>query len=452
MKLLSRRVRSFGFCLLSGLALCFLPPAHVIAANDPVPLEDLPELLAPDQVVKVARELIAAGQHDAARRLLEAVRKTASDETDVLFLLGNIAVLDERLEDAAALLREILARRPELTRVRLELARALYLNRDDDAAELHFQLVLAEQPPGQVADNIRKFIDAIRARRVWRFSGGLSLAPDSNINVGPEEERINIFGLPFDLDEVAQATSGVGLVVSGGVEYSPTLWDGTKLVAGVFANHREYEGKDFDDTFAAVAFGPEFYWARTALKLQATGSYRWYAHERYNRSLGVRATLKRELSEKYRVTGLFDYQYVDYLINDDLDGGLYSFEGHVDYGLSSHSFLRGIVGIAVEDARAKSFQNTEWRLGVGYYREFGWGIIAYVQPDVTYNPYEGVQAAFGEKRTDWVYRLPITLIKRDIEWLGFSPEVTYTFVRNDSSIDLFAYTRHRLEVGFTRRF
>ncbi len=422
------------------------------AANDPVPLEDLPSLLAPDEVVKVARELIAASQYDPARRLLEAVRKTASDQADVLFLLGSIAVLEEHFADAAELFREILARRPELTRVRLELARALYLDHDDDAAEHHFQLVLAEQPPGPVADNIRKFIDAIRARRVWRFSGALALAPDTNINVAPEEERINIFGLPFSLDAAAQETSGIGLVVGGGVEYSPSISENTKLTIGMSANHREYEGRDFDDTFVSAALGPEFFWPKNSLKLQVTGFYRWYGHEKYNRSLGFRATYQRDLSEKYRVTGLFDYQYVDYLLNDDLDGSTFTLVGQLDYGLSSRSFLRGFAAISAEDAREKSFRNTEWRVGFGYYRELGWGIIAYIQPDIAFNPFEGMQAAFGKKRTDWVYRLPITLIKRDIEWLGFSPEVAYTFVRNDSNIDLFAYTRHRVEIGVTRKF
>lgn len=423
-----------------------------IPKSTSVPLEELPDHLPPDQVIAVAKRLIAAGQLDPARRLLELSKETVPDKTEVAFLLGTIAMAEKRHEDAIDIFRSILVDRPGLTRVRLELARALFLGRNDEAAEYHFRLALAEQPPGPVVQNIWRFLDTIRARKIWRYTLSISMAPDTNINAAPEDERVDLFGIPFILDEGAVEKSGVGFVASGGASYTPTLWGRTKLDSGVFARHSEYSSSTFDDTFVSGHIGPSFRWLKTRLRLSARGSYRWYGGDRYNRGIGFRASLSRDLSPKINLGASLGYDHVNYFTNDDLDGPVYSSLIALTYGLSSRSFLRGIFGASYEDARSRFFRNTELRAGVGYHREFPWGIIAYLQPEIVYNPYKGVQPAFGTKRTDWEYRAALSIVKRDISWLGLSPELRYTFVRNDSSIDFFSYTRHRVEIGVTKLF
>ncbi|MBI1180953.1 MAG: DUF560 domain-containing protein [Alphaproteobacteria bacterium] len=417
-----------------------------------VPLDKLPDLMPPAEVIEVAKRLIVAGQTDPARRLLERVKDKAPDPVDVKFLLGTIAVAEKRYADAVKIYRDILTDKPGLTRVRLELARALFLNKEDEAAEHHFHLVLATEPPGPVADNIHKFLDAIRARKTFRYSFSLAAAPDTNINVAPADERVDLFGLPFVLDRNARQKSGIGMVVSGGADYSPSLNDRTKLETNVFVRHTEYSGSTFDDTLVSVAAGPSFRWPKTVISTQATGYYRWYGHRAYNRSVGGQVSWEQDVARRWRVSATASYQYVDYLINDQLDGPLYSLVSSATYGLSSRSFLRAIVAVDYERASARSLRNWDVRFGLGFYREFGWGIVAYLQPEITFNPYEGVQAAFGKRRNDREYRVGLSLLKRDINLWGFSPELRYTFVRNDSSISFYSYTRHRVEIGVSRKF
>lgn len=425
------------------------PPAD---AGVSVPLDKLPEVMTPAEVVEVAKRLILAGQTDPARRLLERIQAQAPDPLDVRFLLGTIAVAEKRYADAVKIYRDILTEKPGLTRVRLELARALFLNEEDEAAEHHFHLVLAAQPPGAVADNIKAFLDAIRARKDFRWTVGLSVAPDTNINVAPEDERVDLFGLPFVLDDDARRKSGVGLVASGGAEYSPNLSKRAKLESNVFVRHSEYKGSEFDDTLVSAGVGPSFRWSRTVISAQATGYYRWYGHSAYNRSIGAQLNWEQDVARRWRVSATLGFQQVDYLLNDDLDGPLYAFTGAVTYGLSSRSYLRGVFAVNYERADAVSLRNTEWRYGLGYYREMGWGIIAYLQPEITFNPYKGIQPAFNRRRNDTEFRVGLSLIKRDINLWGFSPELRYTFVKNHSSIDFYGYDRHRVEIGVSKKF
>ena len=89
---------------------------------------------------------------------------------------------DGKLDEAIAAFRAILVDRPELVRVRLELAHAFFLKEEDSLARRHFEQVLAGTPPPAVAANIRRFLDIMRARRRWEAHFGLAVAPDSNLN------------------------------------------------------------------------------------------------------------------------------------------------------------------------------------------------------------------------------------------------------------------------------
>ena len=124
-----------------------------------------------------------------------------SPRVAALFQFGMEAAEAGEYDKAIAAFRRILVNRPDLVRVRLELARAFFLNRQDGLARRHFELVLAGGVPPPVAANIRAFLVAMQTRR--RFTGyfGAAIAPDSNLNAASESEIIyldTVFGrLPF---------------------------------------------------------------------------------------------------------------------------------------------------------------------------------------------------------------------------------------------------------------
>ena len=125
------------------------------------------------------------------------------DRTGILFRIGMQSLTAGQQTDdddarrelydrAIAAFRLILVNRPELVRVRLELARAFFLKGQDGLARRHFELVLAGGVPPPVAANIRRFMTAMQTRK--RFTGyfGAAVAPDSNLNAASESEIIYI--------------------------------------------------------------------------------------------------------------------------------------------------------------------------------------------------------------------------------------------------------------------
>ena len=190
--------------------------------------------------VAKTRTLIEEGRFKEALGILRPLAQGRAVEANVLFLIGLAATGasqqpdladDEQealLDEAIASLRAMLVNRPELVRVRLELARAFFLKGENDLTRKHFEHVLAGSPPGPVAANVRHFLSEIRARRRWNLRAGFALAPDTNIGGTSAERIIYINNLPFTRDQAELTTSGIGVSVWGG-------WNTSIRSASVFA-------------------------------------------------------------------------------------------------------------------------------------------------------------------------------------------------------------------------
>ena len=125
----------------------------------------------------------------------------ADEPTARLFDLGMTALeLAERTDNnaerrelydkATQAFRAILVNRPDLVRVRLELARVFFLKGQDGLARRHFEAVLAGGVPVPVAANIQRFLAIMQGRKRLTGYFGLAVAPDSNLNAASESEII----------------------------------------------------------------------------------------------------------------------------------------------------------------------------------------------------------------------------------------------------------------------
>ena len=265
---------------------------------------------SPDTDLSRAQALLERGQPYTALAILVPLARSDPKREDVLFLLGLAAIEAARrqpetaeaererlLELAIAALHTILVDQPDLVRVRLELARAFFLNGEDSLARGHFERVLAGEVPEAVAANVQQFLDQIRARRRWSMYLGATLAPDTNIGAGSDEEII-LIGLPFQ----DKATSGVGVAVRTGGEYQHPLGDRLRLRAGADLARTEHAGRAFDDTNLSGHVGPRWLVDRdTELSLLANVHRRWKAGNIDHDDVGARIEVRQRLTPQ--VTG-----------------------------------------------------------------------------------------------------------------------------------------------------
>ena len=197
----------------------------------------------------------------------------------------------------------MLVRRPELVRVRLELARAFFLKGEDTLARRHFEQVLAGKPPAAVALNVNRFLNIMRARNRWSLRLGVALAPDSNISARTDERTIlldtPIGRLPFTFRAADEPESGIGISVWASGEYQYPLEARWRLRAGGNFSRREYRSDEFDRMFVAAHLGPRWLIGRASeASLLASARQSWLADEVDFRDFGLRVEGRHRLNRK----------------------------------------------------------------------------------------------------------------------------------------------------------
>ncbi|WP_028669712.1 tetratricopeptide repeat protein [Saccharospirillum impatiens] len=143
---------------------------------------------------------------------------------------AQVLIQEGRAQEAIFTLERILVYAPERHRVRLDLARAYFINNNLERSRTEFKQVLATNPPANVRDNINEFLSRIEAAQraqiqQFQMFAGLDVGYDTNINGGAtlnEPLAPNLLGLT-DLSDASKAIdSGFGRFRLGSTWVRPT--------------------------------------------------------------------------------------------------------------------------------------------------------------------------------------------------------------------------------------
>jgi len=403
----------------------------------------------------------------------EAPRGADDVSTDVLFQLGmtmmeaaarteDEARRRELYDEAIEAFRDILINRPDLVRVRLELARAFFLKGQDGLARRHFEAVLAGGVPRPVALNILQFLELMRARKRWTGYFGAAIAPDSNLNAASESDVIyldTVFGrLPFTREGNVGARSGFGLSVWGGGEYQQRQpgHERLRLRMGADAVVREYPGGDFDQHFLAAYAGPRWLMGpRTDLSLLATAQRQWLGGRPYADEFGGRFELDRQLAPTVWARGTAAFRQRDHLFHDFLDGPVTDLMGTLAWTPAPVLRLHFTVGYTRDHAASEHWRNlSRWvRVGSSLALPLGFTLGSSIQARRTY--YEGAGRAHltlhGGPRRDRLRSFSVTILNRAFTLYGFSPQLALIHDVRLTNAQAQEYERNRAELRFVRQ-
>lgn len=438
-----------GRSVLSALALLggFAPFA---SANE-VQTMEVGNLTTVD-VLTLAGRMIEAGSYDDALVLLVRLESDGVGGPDRDFLDGMVALARKDEPRAEAMFRRILAANPGLVRVRLELARTLFLESKDEEADYHFRLAITELPDRSVVRSVARYREAIRARRAWRFNLNLGLAPDTNVNSATGSDRIEILGLPFELSPDSQARSGTGFVA--GADASLRLWRDAQIpiyVAG-YGRAVRYANHDFDDIYVGGEAGPEFRLAGGRMRVVASGLRRWYGGKQLLNSIGGRLNFEKILNGGLAIESSLALRRNAYARREDVDG--WDIEASLvgNRALDRLSQAYAFASIGRTKAQEPAQSNWQGRFGLGVIKELGWGLRPQLGLEIARQVNDSPLALFGGTRRDWRFQASASLYRRDWNVAGFAPSIRVTWTRNSSSLPIYDQKRLRSEFGLARAF
>jgi tetratricopeptide (TPR) repeat protein len=449
-----RKTIAFGPALIGGLALAPLAAASPAAATVSASSNHSARLehLSVDDVLAIAGNLVDAGRYDEAQALLDRLAQDNTGGIERDFLAGMIALARKDYAHAEHLFRKILEGNPNLLRVRLELARTLFLKGEDEQADYNFRLAIADHPPEAVARNIARFREAIRQRRAWRVNVEFGIAPDNNINSATSKEQVDILGVRFKLNPDARAKSGVGNFVGGDVSLRLLRDQTVPVYLAAYARALRYPDHAYNDVYVGGEVGPEFRLQGGRLRATGTLFQRWYGGKPLATSYGGRLDYEKVIGGKWGVEATLALHRDDYAHRHDLDSWNLETGITANRALSPSTTGFGYLllrrSAAVEDGY--SYWNS--RLGLGVLKEISWGLRPQVSLEVGRQVNDAPMPLFDLRRRDWTLQASASIYKRDWNVVGFAPTLKLTYNRDFSTIALYDLRRLRAEFGLTKAF
>ena len=423
-----------------------------------------------------ARSLAMAGKYDEALALLRPLVASKTVSANALFLFGLASLeasqaadlpedrKDSLLDDAIAAFRAMLIARPDLLRVRLELARAFFLKEEDGLARRHFERVLAGKPSAAVALNVGRFLAEIRSRKRWSLRLGMSLAPDSNVGSGSDERIVWIGGLPFRRSQEDLTTSGIGIAAWAGGEYQLPLGETEigsqasrwRLRVGGNISRREYKNRKFDRMSVSGHAGPRVLIDRaTEASLLASARRQWAGSDPSHYDAGLRVETRKRLTRQTTATLRAEWHDRRYDERTHLDGPVMDVSLGGNHVLSPT--LRGnlAVGWGRERPESLRWRNERRWLRAGIEVALPAGFTVGGAGTLRWTDYEGNWGPFvrdGSSRRDLIRNIRVYTYNRAITVAGFSPQLSLVQEQRDTNAQLYDYERIFGELSFVRLF
>ncbi len=361
---------------------------------------------------------------------------------------------------AVFLFRQILARDPNLPRVRLELARAYFMMQSWSESRAEFVSVLSGDIPLAAKKNILRFINAIDARRGfdWSAAIGISLSPEAGRDYKTDTVFLDFFGtkLPFKVER--EENDVIGLTLDGSAEVRRKFLDsseGPSVVGFVSASADvfEAEGSDHDDYIFGASTGPRFIWPQTTAFAAANGSVRYRSGDVYEDRMGISSAIEYRSETGFAPFLSVAYTDVNVHETEAQDGGLYSLRTGFSKSVSGNANVG--VSVTFQHFDAQESYETYDAVGLSLLgrADLGAGFGATARASLRYTSYKSKTPLFFDRREEKQFGVDVEIVKNDVFLLDqFSPFVQLGYTYNDSSINIFTYNEYRFVIGVKNAF
>lgn len=434
------------------------------------------------------QEKVGTHGRDHARRLghtllatviaLASAAATAplhADDMDDQFSAALQALEADRLKTARELLETILSGNPDMHRARLELSRAHYLAMDYDAARAQAQQVLDDpNTPPSVRTTVLAFLAQIdedekklAVRHTWKPSLYFGLMYDDNVNVGPQQDVIQIGGTPF---AVTTGREDTAFVINPGISH--TYNPGRRFAAGehtglllwqssASAYYRSYfDENDFNLGLLTLRTGPAWvvprHW-RAAIGLQADQI--WLGDGRLALLTSLNPSVQWQLgsSTEFGVEGVLTRRDYNRSIDSEREGW-YKWAGLTlgRYFFGKQLAVKGGAGyfrFDTDDA-AERFASRGPDLYLGAVAQAWTNGSLFAKVGYRGYDYRGLEPGFPEPRDEdeWRYTLGFQHAFKAGPLDQWTLIGNWTQTDNDSNVPIYDYRRNQVSLGLTRTF
>jgi len=394
-------------------------------------------------------QLIQRHDYSGARQVLASQPHSRIDQ---LLMEGRIAKVRERFPEAIALFRKILIIDPNVVQAKRELAHTLLLNKNYGAAQTHTTELLRVDPDPSLRDTYQSFLSTIRHNRPFGLSGTFSILPSSNVNRGTTNTRFDTLLGTFSIDEISRETSGTGLYLglSGFTQYVAS--DTRRHTLNLSLSSTRYEKQIYNSASARLSFGTEI----------ATDFGGWYFSPYLRRTwaevdsdmstVGLALGALYQLNDTSRARVQISHEYRDYLYSDVQDGQNTLARFSLTHAFSPSLSLSGGMGVEHAKARAAHLQYDALSFFAGVTKDWAGGLQTALQLDIGSRDFVGDFPLTTASRHDTYQQISVNIRKDTIDFNGFTPELSCSYLINRSNVSFYDYDATDCQITIVKRF
>ena len=441
----------------------------VAAPQGPPPLTEhdfaLYQSASEDMRVHALITFAKAGQQEQAAELLRKFPLRGPHAANrTLYIEGLILEGRHDLFGAARKFRAALADDPKLTLVRSELAQVLIGLDETDSAAHHLRLLEADAPSATEAAGIRSFIDKIGDKKPYSISSFVSVAPTTNVNNGSNHDKLisdNIGNAFPGIDPTGsinnQKQSGLGLTGGLNAGFSKRVSDRVQFVLGAGVNASVYTDSQFDSASTSESAEMRYLLADGYIGLGGIASQNFVPPSSNSvvltyKDYGPRVSVSYQLTQRDLLNTSLTYVWRDYANSIIADGTALHTDLAITHAIDSAMNVTAFGGFDSAKTQDPSSSYETYFGGLNVFNEFPMGMTIDANAQVRISPFNGVDFLTGLTRFDTRYSGGITLTKRDLNFVGFAPSMSYSYTLNKSNIALFDFDSHSINFNLTKDF
>lgn len=353
---------------------------------------------------------------------------------------------------AIAIYKDMLADNPDFHPVRLNMAQALYADKQYSVAHDQLQKLRGADIPQPVMANVERLIQRIDEQEEWRFNASARYVYDDNLNDVPEKPMTNsAFGTTF------KPESGNGLQVSGSANKRFNLDKNFYAEVGGNATLKGYwDNSEYNDYLLTASAGVGYDDAKNDVSISPFVTKRYYSEDPYSLRKGVNISGSRWVKPKLKLTasGMYSNETFDDDNNKARETDALFLGLNALYIKDAKEYFYGGIGRYNNDVPARSFLTydrdsvnvgwgREWAQGISTITSLNYGVKKYDNPakdfsgdglNFFYTTYGGEP---GTSREDKTTSLGLQVWKRDLTVLGLTPRLVFDYEKTSSNFDYY---------------
>ncbi|MGQ0286922.1 surface lipoprotein assembly modifier [Pasteurellaceae bacterium 22721_9_1] len=401
--------------------------------------------------------------------LTEIYQRTPQPDQELLQWAGAlIAYHKGNLSHSIDLYRALLAKDPDQQAIRLQLAIALFKNKQNEAAQWEFTKLRSEPLPTPLIHLIDTYLTELNKQDQVQFYFSANYLQESNVNNAPKS-GLKVEG--FTPSSEPERATGVG--------YFANMHKNWSLAKGFFTdidvdiNGKYYwDNRKYNELSLQGQWGFGYRNLNHEIKIAPYIERLWYAGgekstttklKPYEKQVGLALSYKTWLNSNWKLSTEMRYaeQRHHQPEQHHANGNYYSLSHQIQYIPNSKQVWSLGLDYYRKNATLKANAFQRYAVSVGWAQEWLKGISTSLQLSYAQRQYKAASASsedifapsfFKVRQQNKEYAIRLDLWKRDLHFFGITPRISAFFQKTKSNNPFAEYDRQRIYMTFSKTF